>query len=50
MQLAGKPQHPHIVPRLAAGQSGNLFYCIMPLVNGVVRRRLAALAGEPGAR
>ncbi len=42
VQLAAKLQHPHIVPLLAAGQSGNLLYYIMPFVDGEsLRDRLA---------
>ncbi|MGH7516918.1 MAG: protein kinase domain-containing protein [Gemmatimonadales bacterium] len=42
VQLAAKLQHPHIVPLLAAGQSGNLLYYIMPFVDGEsLRQRLA---------
>ena len=42
VQLAAKLQHPHIVPLLAAGQSDDLLYYIMPFVDGEsLRQRLA---------
>ncbi|HEV2752129.1 MAG TPA: serine/threonine-protein kinase, partial [Gemmatimonadales bacterium] len=34
IQLAAKLQHPHIVPLLTAGASGDLLYYIMPRVEG----------------
>ena len=34
IQLAASLQHPHIVPLHAAGQTGDLFYYTMPLVEG----------------
>ncbi len=42
IQLAASLQHPHIVPLLAAGGSGDVFYYTMPLVEGEsLRSRLA---------
>ena len=34
IQVAATLQHPHIVPLLTAGQAGDLFYYIMPYVEG----------------
>jgi len=34
IQLAAKLQHPHIVPLLTAGASGDLLYYIMPYIEG----------------
>jgi serine/threonine-protein kinase len=42
IRLAALLQHPHIVPLLAAGQAGELFYYTMPFVEGEsLRARLA---------
>jgi len=42
IQLAAKLQHPHIVPLLTAGASGDLLYYIMPRIEGEsLRARLA---------
>ncbi len=42
VHLAARLQHPHIVPLLAAGQSADLLYYVMPFVDGEsLRQRLA---------
>src|SRR5690242_9849711 len=42
IQLAAKLQHPHIVPLLTAGASGDLLYYIMPRIEGEsLRAKLA---------
>src|SRR6059036_1028250 len=42
IQLAAKLQHPHIVPLLTAGASGDLLYYVMPLIEGEsLRAKLA---------
>jgi serine/threonine-protein kinase len=42
IQLAASLQHPHIVPLLAAGSAGDVFYYTMPFVEGEsLRSRLA---------
>ena len=42
IQLAAKLQHPHIVPLLSAGASGDLLYYIMPRIEGEsLRQRLS---------
>jgi tetratricopeptide (TPR) repeat protein len=46
IQLAASLQHPHIVPLLAAGQVGDLFYYTMPLVGGESLRAKLAREGE----
>ena len=46
IQLAASLQHPHIVPLLAAGQVGDLFYYTMPLVAGESLRAKLAREGE----
>ena len=46
IQLAASLQHPHIVPVLAAGQSGDLLYYTMPLVEGESLRTKLAREGE----
>jgi tetratricopeptide (TPR) repeat protein len=46
IQLAASLQHPHIVPLLAAGQSGDLLYYTMPLVEGESLRAKLAREGE----
>jgi len=44
IQLSASLQHPHIVPLLAAGGSGDVFYYTMPLIEGESLR--ARLAGK----
>jgi serine/threonine-protein kinase len=34
IQLAARLQHPHIVPLLTAGSSGDLLYYVMPYIQG----------------
>jgi tetratricopeptide (TPR) repeat protein len=46
IQLAASLQHPHIVPVLAAGQSGDILYYTMPLVEGESLRAKLARDGE----
>jgi len=46
IQLVASLQHPHIVPVLATGQSGDLFYYTMPLVEGESLRAKLAREGE----
>src|SRR5947199_10102482 len=46
IQLAASLQHPHVVPVLAAGQSGDLLYYTMPLVEGESLRAKLAREGE----
>jgi eukaryotic-like serine/threonine-protein kinase len=46
IQLAASLQHPHIVPVHAAGQSGDLLYYTMPLVEGESLRAKLAREGE----
>ena len=46
IQLAASLQHPHIVPVLAAGQSGDILYYTMPLVEGESLRAKLAREGE----
>jgi len=42
IQLAARLQHPHIVPLLAAGESGGLLYYTMPFIDGeTLRARIA---------
>jgi len=43
--LAAGLQHPHIVPLLAAGRAGDLFYYTMPLVEGESLRAKVAREG-----
>jgi serine/threonine-protein kinase len=48
IHLAASLQHPHIVPLLAAGGSGDLFYYTMPLIEGEsLRAQLAQKAPLP---
>src|SRR3982750_2483513 len=46
IQLAASLQHPHIVPVLSAGQSGDLLYHTMPLGEGESLRAKLAREGE----
>ena len=46
IQLAASLQHPHIVPLLSAGASGDLLYYTMPLVEGESLRAKLAREGE----
>ncbi len=44
--LAAKLQHPHIVPLLTAGASGDLLYYVMPFIQGESLRTRLAREGE----
>jgi eukaryotic-like serine/threonine-protein kinase len=46
IQLAASLQHPHIVPLLSAGASGDLLYYTMPLVEGESLRAKLSREGE----
>ncbi len=46
IQLAARLQHPHIVPLLTAGVSGDLLYYIMPFIAGESLRLKLAREGE----
>jgi tetratricopeptide (TPR) repeat protein len=46
IQLAARLQHPHIVPLLTAGASGDLLYYIMPFIAGESLRVKLAGQGE----
>ncbi len=46
IQLAARLQHPHIVPLLTAGASGDLLYYIMPFIEGESLRVKLAREGE----
>jgi serine/threonine protein kinase/tetratricopeptide (TPR) repeat protein/TolB-like protein len=46
IQLAARLQHPHIVPLLTAGASGDLLYYIMPFIAGESLRVRLASQGE----
>jgi hypothetical protein len=46
IQLAARLQHPHIVPLLTAGASGDLLYYIMPFIAGESLRVKLAREGE----
>jgi tetratricopeptide (TPR) repeat protein len=46
IQLAARLQHPHIVPLLTAGASGDLLYYIMPFIAGESLRVKLARQGE----
>src|SRR5450432_1626040 len=46
IQLVASLQHPHIVPVLATGQVGDLFYYTMPLVEGESLRTRLTREGE----
>ena len=42
IQVVAQLQHPHIVPVLAAGESGGILYFTMPYIDGVAARLAAA--------
>ena len=46
IQLAAKLQHPHIVPLLTAGATGDLLYYVMPFIEGESLRAKLAREGE----
>ena len=46
IRLAARLQHPHIVPLLTAGASGDLLYYIMPFITGESLRAKLAREGE----
>ena len=46
IQLAARLQHPHIVPLLTAGASGDLLYYVMPFIAGESLRAKLAREGE----
>ena len=46
IQLAARLQHPHIVPLLTAGASGDLLYYVMPFIAGESLRARLASQGE----
>src|SRR3989449_3227495 len=46
IELAASLQHPHIVPLLSAGSSGDLLYYVMPYVEGESLRAKLAREGE----
>jgi tetratricopeptide (TPR) repeat protein len=46
IQLAARLQHPHVVPLLTAGASGDLLYYIMPFIQGESLRARLAKQGE----
>jgi len=46
IQLAARLQHPHVVPLLTAGSSGDLLYYIMPFIAGESLRVKLAREGE----
>jgi tetratricopeptide (TPR) repeat protein len=46
IQLAARLQHPHIVPLLTAGASGDLLYYVMPFIQGESLRVKLAREGE----
>ena len=46
IRLAARLQHPHIVPLLTAGASGDLLYYIMPFIAGESLRAKLAREGE----
>lgn len=46
IQLAASLQHPHIVPLLTAGSSGDLLYYVMPMVEGDSLRDRIVRGGE----
>jgi tetratricopeptide (TPR) repeat protein len=46
IQLAARLQHPHVVPLLSAGSSGDLLYYVMPFIEGESLRVKLAREGE----
>ena len=46
IQLAAKLQHPHIVPVLSAGATGDLIYYVMPYIDGESLRARLTREGE----
>lgn len=46
IQFLARLTHPHVVPLLAAGGSGNLFYYVMPFVQGESLRTRIVQRGE----
>ncbi|HXV85850.1 MAG TPA: serine/threonine-protein kinase, partial [Gemmatimonadales bacterium] len=46
IQLAARLQHPHVVPLLTAGSSGDLLYYIMPFIKGESLRTKLSREGE----
>lgn len=50
IQLAAQLQHPHIVPLLAAGESGGLLWFTMPFIEGESLRAAIARRGRFPAR
>ncbi len=46
IKLAARLQHPHIVPLLTAGASGDLLYYVMPFISGESLRVKLAREGE----
>ena len=46
IQLAARLQHPHIVPLLSAGASGDLLYYVMPFIQGEPLRAKLGREGE----
>jgi len=50
IQVAAQLQHPHIVPLLAAGESGGLLWFTMPFIEGESLRAAIARKGRFGAR
>ncbi|MBI2535486.1 MAG: serine/threonine protein kinase [Gemmatimonadetes bacterium] len=46
IQLAAKLQHPHVVPLLSAGASGDLLYYVMPFIEGESLRAKLARESE----
>jgi tetratricopeptide (TPR) repeat protein len=46
IQLAARLQHPHVVPLLTAGASGDLLYYVMPFIKGESLRAKLAREGE----
>ncbi len=46
IQLAAKLQHPHVVPLLTAGASGDLLYYVMPFIQGESLRAKLGREGE----
>ncbi len=46
IQLAASLQHPHVVPLLTAGSTGDLLFYVMPYIEGESLRAKLARAGE----